>query len=144
MTADTVTPIKTTTPAFQAAFDLCGAGSDGEYLRACAEMICLIDGYQMAEKERVAELILSPKVDIPMPGDRFGESTVIASTWLNDTGPKKTALLMLLGEAPPYYTVTEVEWASMGITGYWATLHGKSFPNINPATACYADSGGDW
>lgn len=97
-------------------------------------------------------LHLAPEPRFPMPGQHFpGRRTVIASCTYRDllesdlpykaetdTWPNLVYLVLLLNAQPPYYTVAHIDPIS------WAILDSEDFLNINPATAGYADSGGDW
>lgn len=78
---------------------------------------------------------------------------VIASTWLRDgwteneaatfgvNEPEFLALVLLLKDAPPYYTVAQIK--SDG--GAWKVAASEDFSNINPAVIDgYAQEGGDY
>lgn len=77
---------------------------------------------------------------LPMPGEQFDGRIVIASIWIRDDEQPPLALLMLLNSMPPYYTVAEITF----VDDAWTITSSDDHPNINPATACYADNGGDY
>lgn len=90
-------------------------------------------------------------VALPLPGEPIifptasgdpvrPSGTVVASTWINDDTDPATALLMVLNAQPAYYSVCEVEV----VPARWGLTTHTDFPNINPATAFYAESGGDY
>jgi hypothetical protein len=111
--------------------------------------LILSDGRENAPTDvEISEAIASIKkahgghMDIPMPGEGFLlNSVVIASTWLCDDSPV-TCLVMALNPSPPYYSVAELCWSYN--TQAWGLVWRKEFPNINPATEEYAQSGGDY
>lgn len=80
---------------------------------------------------------------LPLPGDRFMSSYVIASCWLRDDPSKPLlALVLLLGDAPPYYTVAEIAQADHP-DHQWSLGVSETFTNINHAVNNYANLGGD-
>lgn len=78
-------------------------------------------------------------IQIPMPGEKLGETIVIASCWLNDDATPTmplSATLLLLATRVPYYRVTEAERTG----GQWRLRSSISeFRNIIPATEEYSD-----
>lgn len=77
---------------------------------------------------------------LPMPGERFHRGIVVASVWQNDEIERATAMVLLVRDAPPYYAVDEIEWAS----GDWGTVDVRLHPNIVPAVEDYQQNGGDY
>jgi hypothetical protein len=88
-------------------------------------------------------------MDLPLPGDHFGNRIVVASLWLNDDYksdfPDATfnllGLLMLINPAPPYFLVTQI---IDGEEGWILCDTNATHWNIVGATAAYVNEGGDW
>lgn len=76
-------------------------------------------------------------IALPMPGEKFGQDTIVASCWQNDDGPTLTATVLILHPVadPEYYAVVEIQWTSAG----WGRTEALGFPNIIPAAAEYED-----
>lgn len=78
---------------------------------------------------------------LPLPGSSFDdEDIVVASVWMNDEVEEPTALLLLLAEHAPYYSVCDILFSD----GEWKIVNQETFPNIVPAVECYQDHGGDY
>lgn len=77
---------------------------------------------------------------LPLPNDLFGGSVVVASVWITDEGEEPSALVILLGQGPPYYTVGDLTWR----LGAWHLSGARSHPNIVPAVEDYQQNGGDY
>jgi predicted metal-dependent enzyme (double-stranded beta helix superfamily) len=103
---------------------------------------------------------MTTSYDLPMPGEKFDEKTVIASTWTADDDDNIQATLVLLADTPPFYTVTCVEWQGGSWTVvdsyvHWNLVHavnGNEHPNTDPdrphmmtgpRAYGYVDLGGD-
>lgn len=76
---------------------------------------------------------------LPLPGEEFLHGTVVASVWIRDDVPEPFALVLVLGGAPPYYTVAEITWRNG-----WVTEDMRQHPNIVPAVEDYQQNGGDY
>lgn len=88
---------------------------------------------------------MSTTYDLPMPGERIFSRVVVASVWtpvadVDELG-ESHAMLLLLADAKPFYSVVEVEvaWSGRG----WVIEDERHHENINHAVADFADSGGD-
>ena len=91
----------------------------------------------------------------PMPGDRIEKRTVVASAEYFDDERGSVALVLLLNQQPPYFTVahyalTDVKGGE-GIYPEVVTEYTRgevdvigSFENIVPAVREYEQSGGDY
>lgn len=75
----------------------------------------------------------------PLPNDRLNGSTVVASCYYGDD----TAVVLLLNEQAPYFTVSTMLLPRLGEAGYRVETE-ESFPNIVPAADAYVQSGGDY
>lgn len=71
---------------------------------------------------------------IPMPNNKLAGATVVASVYLTD----ERALLLMLNENPPFFTVTEY---SLG-NGSFIPI--ATTENIVPAVREYEQNGGDY
>jgi hypothetical protein len=77
---------------------------------------------------------LRPERNFPMPNDKLGGGTVIASVYYTDD----IALVLILNPEPFFYTVTLYNLHDGSFD--WIAKH----ENIVPAVLNYADSGGDY
>jgi hypothetical protein len=81
-------------------------------------------------------------LELPLPNDLTPHGIVIASCWQNDCeedGPI-FALLLVLHPVPSYYGV----YVITAKEDRWEYNLLETHANINPATAGYADAGGDF
>lgn len=83
----------------------------------------------------------------PMPNDRLGDSTVVASVMYRDDD---IALVLLLNPAPPFFTVahyymydTPAEGSAPARKAGDLFVYGRAL-NIVPAVRMYEESGGDY
>lgn len=76
--------------------------------------------------------------DLPRPGERFDDSIVIASCYIDDD---RIGLLRLHDDRPGfYYEVTEYRPAGDG----WETTWAVGYENIIPAVVGYDNQFGPW
>lgn len=98
----------------------------------------------------------------PMPNDKIGGGTVIASVEYFDDERGAVALVLLLNPDPPYFTVahyalTDVAGGVSGVARGWTSADSVltpytrgeldvigSFENIVPAVREYEQNGGDY
>lgn len=81
-------------------------------------------------------------INLPMPNEVLGESTVVASTWLSDGDDgDMQAMVLTLNPTRPFYSV--VQLASDDGTR-WTVTATEDAPNIVPAVRTYEDWGGDY
>jgi len=81
---------------------------------------------------------MTTSYDLPMPGDKFA-GTVIASCWeADDPDELVLAGLLVLNDAPPFYTVMQI--AMRG--GRWNIETREHHRNIVDATHAYAEEVG--
>jgi hypothetical protein len=85
----------------------------------------------------------------PMPNDRLGDSTVVASVTYRDE-PTEIATVLLLNKEPPFFTVAHYYLEAIEASGmYPARAEGEleglgDEYNIVPAVEWYQQSGGDY
>lgn len=76
----------------------------------------------------------------PLPGDKIGDRTVIASVTYNDDSPGlETYTMILLNPSTPYFMVVLTEEGKLH--EFW---HSAVFENIVPAVEEYKRCGGDY
>lgn len=76
-----------------------------------------------------------PEWGFPMPNDKIGERTVIASTYYTDD----IVTVLFLNPTVPFFTVAQVDLRN-GDLADWGSRH----ENIVPAVREYEQNGGDY
>lgn len=80
------------------------------------------------------------QITLPMPGDRWGAATVLASCWGNDDPEygDLTYTLMLLAPQPPYYLIVTFNGTE------YSTVSNEPYDNIIPAAGAYREAIGGY
>lgn len=87
--------------------------------------------------------VLPIALELPMPGDTFKNTLVVASCWMrDDIGYPLLAVLLVIDPHTPgnYYNVLDIE----EIEGEWQIVTVTTFPNIVPAAQYYDDEYIQW